>query len=187
MTTVNELWFKSSQANQQAEQAYHRLLDRYNPSIELETDTIVSRRRFQVLLDRLRACGAPYGAHTIVYRPDRSILLVRHEGVDQWVLPGGEIVGNENFREAAERELREEAGIIADYEGLAILSRVTIKTNGYDTWGVIPTFAASARSVVTKINDPDGEISAAKWFNDLPVDTRDREQLRTWREQQYDH
>lgn len=182
MTRIDELWYRASEASQQAEQAYHRLSEEYGPSLECDHHRRVSRPRFRTLLDRVRRAGAPYGAHTVVYRSSGELLLVRHEGVDLWVLPGGGVEHGERFREAATRELHEEAGIEADYEGLGILTRVTISCEEYETWGVLPVFAARAETTDPTVEDPDGEISAARWFADLPKDTRDREDLLAWRE-----
>lgn len=182
MTTFDDLWYTATEASQRAEQAYHQLSRRYEASLEFERRRGVSRSRFRTLSERIRLSGAPYGAHTIVYRPDGELLLVRHEGVDMWVLPGGEIQPGEEFREAARRELDEEAGVEATYEGLAILDRIAITCGEHETWGVLPVFAARAETTETAIDDPDGEISRAGWFADPPQDTRDREELLAWRE-----
>lgn len=182
MTTFDDLWYEATEASQRAEQAYHQLSRRYDASLEFERRRGVSRSRFRTLSERIRRSGAPYGAHTIVYRPDGDLLLVRHEGVDMWVLPGGEIQPGEEFREAARRELGEEAGVEASYEGLAILTRVSIACDEHETWGVLPVFAARALTTETHVADPDDEISAARWFSDLPPDTRDRNQLLEWRD-----
>lgn len=182
MTTFDDLWYEATEASQRAEQAHHRLSRRYEATLEFERRRGVSRSRFRTLSKRIRRSGAPYGAHTIVYRPDGDLLLVRHEGVDMWVLPGGEIQPEEEFREAAERELSEEAGVEASYDGLAILNRISIVCSEHEMWGVLPIFAARAETTEPAIDDPDGEISAARWFAELPPDTRDREQLLAWRE-----
>jgi 8-oxo-dGTP pyrophosphatase MutT (NUDIX family) len=185
MTTVDDLWFLADEADQQANQTYHRLTDRYDEYMEFETTKRVSRRRFRIVADRIQDNGAPYGAHTLAYRHDGSIVLVRHEGVDLWVLPGGETQNTESFRMAAERELDEEAGIDARYEGLGMLVRVDFYTDRHSTWGVLPIFEAQASPQPLTVDDPDGEISDAQWFDALPPDTRDREQLQTWREQRF--
>jgi 8-oxo-dGTP diphosphatase len=182
MTSFDDLWYQATEANQRAERAYHRLRRRHESFLEFERRRGVSRSRFRTLSDRIRQSGAPYGAHTIVYRPSGELLLVRHEGVDLWVLPGGEPEAEEGFREAAERELHEEAGVEASYEGLGVLTRVTIACDDHEIWGVLPVFAARAESVDPVVDDPDGEISAARWFAELPADTRDRDQLLAWRE-----
>ncbi|MEF8843455.1 MAG: NUDIX domain-containing protein [Haloarculaceae archaeon] len=187
MTALGNLWYLAERASQQAERVYHELLDHHDEGhYETTNRKHVSRRRFRVLAGRIRETGAPYGAHTAVYRPSGELLLVRHEGVDLWVLPGGSLDGHETFREAAERELAEEAGIEASYEGLGMLSRVEIRSTDYHTWGVLPVYAARAETTDPEVSDPDDEISEARWFEDPPADTRDREDLLAWRERYLD-
>lgn len=182
MTTLGDLWFLADEADQRAAQAYHALTTDYDATLERSHHQRVSRERFRTLAERIRATGAPYGAHTIVYRSSGELLLCRHEGAGLWVLPGGGIDSGESFRETAERELAEEAGIEAQYEGLAIATRVEVRCDDHRTWGVLPVFAAAAETTEPSIADPDDEISAAEWFADLPPDTRDREDLIAWRE-----
>ncbi|MFB6301131.1 MAG: NUDIX hydrolase [Halobacteriales archaeon] len=181
MTSVNHLWYLGHQAAQRSEQIYHRLDDRYDGYMEPTHHRSVSRRRFETLTNRILESGVPYGAHTLVYRPTGELLLVRHEGVDQWVLPGGGIRHGETYRDAAERELHEEAGVEASFDGLAMLTRVEIHCEDTDCWGVVPIFEAKARSDDLEVADPDDEISAADWFRRLPDDTRDRKDLQAWR------
>jgi 8-oxo-dGTP diphosphatase len=180
MTTVDGLWFLADEAEQRAEQAYHRTIDSYDGTfLERTYEKYVSRDRFRTLANRIRHSGTPYGAHTLVHRENGELLLVRHEGVDLWVLPGGGVDGSESLRETAERELEEEAGIEAAYRGLAMLNRVELRCQGCTTWGVLPIFRAVAETTTTAVADPDEEISAARWFDPgrLPEDTRDREDL----------
>ncbi len=182
MTTVDDLWILADEAAQQAARTHDRLSTGHGTLVEFETTKRVSRRRFRTVAERIRGNGAPYGAHTLVTRGDGALLLVRHEAVGLWVLPGGETDGEESFRAAAERELREEAGIDATCDGLGMLGRVTFHADNYSTWGVLPLFEATAGSDDLSVEDPDGEITDARWFNELPPDTRDREHLQTWRE-----
>jgi 8-oxo-dGTP diphosphatase len=180
VTAVDGLWFLADQAEQRAERAYHRVLESYDADcLERTYRKHVSRDRFRTLADRIRQNGTPYGAHTLVHRETGELLLVRHEGVGLWVLPGGGIDGAETFRETAERELEEEAGIEAAYRGLAMLNRVEISCRGHSTWGVLPVFHAIAKTTAPTVSDPDEEISAARWFDPsrLPEDTRDRDDL----------
>ena len=180
MTTVDSLWYLADEADQCAAQAYHRVSEAHSGTpIEKTYEKRVSRPRFRTLAERIRASGAPYGAHTLVYRRSGELLLVRHEGVDLWVLPGGGVDESESFHEAAARELDEEAGVAAEYQGLAMLNRIDIRCDSYRTWGVLPVFCARAETIETTISDPDGEISAARWFRpeSLPDDTRDREDV----------
>ena len=179
--TVDQLWYRADRAIQQAEQAYHRLASSHDAFVEREQHRSVSRRRFRVLTERVERTGSPFGAHTIVYRESGAVLLVRHDGVDLWVLPGGEVQETESFREAAARELQEEAGIEAAYDGLAILTRVQFTWEDHEAWGVMPIFEARALETETTVDDPDGEISEAAWFAELPEDTRDRGWIEEWR------
>ena len=181
MRGFDEVRFLADEARRVAEREAHRLGREHDDFLSFERTRRVSRRRFRTLAERVKRSGAPYGAHTIVHRADGDLLLVRHEGVDRWVLPGGGVQDGETFREAAARELAEEAGVDVDYEGLAIRTRVDIVCDDYRTWGTLPVFAAVAVTEEPEVCDPDGEISEARWFSTLPSDTRDRSHLRAWR------
>ncbi len=183
MTTLDDLWFLADEADRQAERARHQLRERYDNYLGWERTRPVSRPRFRTLAERIKTSGAPFGAHTIVYRDSGELLLCRHDAVDRWVLPGGEVAPDETFREAAERELAEEGGVEVSYEGLAVCNRIELVCTGgeYRTWGVLPVFAARAETTVPEVTDPDGEISVARWFDELPRDTRDRSDLVAWR------
>ncbi|PSQ44795.1 NUDIX hydrolase [Halobacteriales archaeon SW_6_65_15] len=187
MTTVDDLWYLATQAEQQAEQVHHRLTDAHEEFLERTHSRRVSRSRFRTLAERICETGAPYGAHSVVYRPSGELLLVWHAGVDMWVVPGGEPDSGESFREAAARELAEEAGVEpgaeVTYDGLAMSVRVELRCDDHATWGLLPLFEAGAEPTVTPTtDDPDGEITDARWFDDLPENTRDREDLLAWRE-----
>ncbi|WP_435332954.1 NUDIX domain-containing protein [Haloarchaeobius sp. TZWWS8] len=184
MTRVDDLWYLAREANQRGEQAYHELADQHDGMVETTRTRYVSRRRFQTLAERTNRTGAPYGAHTIVYRESGEILLVRHEGVDLWVLPGGGVEPDESYAEAARRELEEEAGVEVSYDGLAILTRLRIVSGDQSMTGVLPVYAAHAETTEPEVADPDGEISAARWFAELPEDTRDRKDLQSWRDRE---
>ncbi|WP_340101594.1 NUDIX hydrolase [Salinibaculum salinum] len=188
MTSVDDLWYLANQADQQAEQTHHDLQDRYNDFLTFETTKYVPRSRFRTVAGRIRENGAPYGAHTLVTRPSGELLLVRHDGVDMWVLPGGETESSETFRQGAERELREEAGITAEYDGMGLLGSIQFVSGDHSTWGVLPIFEATIDATAGQptVEDPDDEISAARWFDDLPEDTRDRAQLERWRDRRLD-
>lgn len=186
MTTVDDLWYLGDVARQAAEQTYHDVADRHEEFIECTRERRVSRPRFRTVAERIRDNGLPYGAHSITYRESGELLLVRHGDVGMWVLPGGETDGDESFREAARRELREEASVEAAFEGLALLARVEFRCDDHHTWGVLPIYQARAETTDVSVNDPDGEITDARWFDELPADTRDRDLLRRWREERLD-
>lgn len=61
--------------------------------------------------------GMTLGTRTLVLRnDDAEVLLVRHAYAPGWLLPGGGVERGETLTEAAVRELREEAGIVAEEE-----------------------------------------------------------------------
>lgn len=186
MTSFDELWYHADAAAQQAEQTYHRVSEAHEDYVEFTRRRRVSRPRFRTVAERTKDNGLPYGAHVLVHREDGRLLLVRHDAVDMWVLPGGEVDGEESFRAAARRELGEEAGIDAAFDGLGMLARVEFRCDGNETWGVLPVFQGRARSTDLTVDDPDGEITDADWFDDLPEDTRDRAEIQRWRERRFD-
>ncbi len=53
------------------------------------------------------------GARVAVFDPQGSVLLVRHTYLPGWIFPGGGVEFGETTVDAAIREIREEAGIIA--------------------------------------------------------------------------
>lgn len=184
MTVVDNLWYRAEEAAQEAEQTYHRLLEGAEP-MEFTRTRTVSRPRFETITDRIRENGLPYGAHTVAHHDD-ALLLVRHAAVGKWVLPGGEVADGESFREAARRELQEEAGVEAEYRGLALLGRVQFFCNGYETWGVLPIYEGEVTAPALTVEDPDAEITDAEWFETLPADTRDRDVLTQWCDRRLD-
>jgi len=185
MTAVDNLWYLATEARQAAEQVYHRLADEHDGFVEFRTTRTVSRDRFRTVAERIEAQGLPYGAHTLAYRPSGELLLVEQAAIDTWVLPGGEVEPNESVREGARRELGEEAGIDVTYDGLGVLGEVRFRSDGHETWGVLPIFEGEAESTDPEVCDPDGEITDARWFDELPENTRDRSVLREWRRDRF--
>lgn len=185
MTAVDNLWYLATEARQEAEQVYHRLDVDHDDYLEYETTRRVSRSRFRTVAQRIEDQGLPFGAHTLAYRPTGELLLVKQAAIDRWVLPGGEVDAGENFREGARRELQEEAGIDVDYDGMGILGRVRFRCDDHETWGVLPIYEGRARSTEPTVQDPDEEVTAARWFADLPENTRDREILQRWRDRRF--
>ena len=63
--------------------------------------------------------GMTLGTRSLVIRETtQEVLLVRHGYAPGWQLPGGGVERGETLADAAVRELREEAGIVAEEEPL---------------------------------------------------------------------
>ncbi|MEM7533920.1 MAG: GFA family protein [Chloroflexota bacterium] len=58
----------------------------------------------------------PYRVFTAIIR-NESVLMVRnvHDGRDYWTLPGGRIESDESPKDAAQREVQEETGIVVEW------------------------------------------------------------------------
>jgi len=75
------------------------------------------------------------GAGCVVLNADGQILLGKRSDTGQWATPGGHVDEGESFEEAARRELREEAGLVAkDCEEI-----MSGRYRGYDTKQFIVT------------------------------------------------
>ena len=95
----------------------------------------------------------------IVYRDDGKILLVRGRFSRQkWTLPGGGVKHNENYEQAAVREVSEEIGL--KIHNLRYLG----KANSHESYAKfsVRVFVAHASDYDIKCNF---EIMESRWFN----------------------
>jgi 8-oxo-dGTP pyrophosphatase MutT (NUDIX family) len=60
--------------------------------------------------------GMTLGARVAAIDGENRVMLVRHSYAPGWILPGGGVERGETVYDAAVRELREEAGLIAEEE-----------------------------------------------------------------------
>ena len=73
---------------------------------------IASKAVLQPLYRQTR--GLTLGTRTAVFDEENRVLLVRHSYGPGWLLPGGGVERGETIFHSAAREIREEAGIIAE-------------------------------------------------------------------------
>jgi len=90
---------------------------------------------------------------TVICRRNDEILYVRKPKA-RWTLPGGKVEANESPAQAAERELREETGLIL--EDLSYVTRFEGAEVLHHVFEVSVTFMATP--------SPKNEIAACKWF-----------------------
>ena len=75
---------------------------------------IVSKVVLQPIYRQTR--GFTLGTRTAVFDQKNRVLLVQHSYGPGWLLPGGGVERGETIFDSAKREIREEAGIIAEEE-----------------------------------------------------------------------
>ena len=107
------------------------------------------------------------GARVAVFDENNRVLLVRHTYQDGWIFPGGGVEFGETARDAAIREIKEEAGIIAasEPELFGIYSNHASFPGDHLVFYVVRDFHREPWR-------PDSEIAAAEFFDAarLPVD-----------------
>lgn len=79
-------------------------------------------------------------AGTCAYRPDGAVLLTQRAASKDfpltWEFPAGNALTGESSREAAVRELAEEAGLVVDMEDLALVGRFVDSAALFDVYVV---------------------------------------------------
>jgi len=116
-------------------------------------------------------------AYFVLWDEEASkILLVDHKKAQLWLPPGGHVEPDEDPRETARRECREELGIDADFiidEPLFITQTVTVGlTAGHTDVSLWYLLRGSATHHYAFDTD---EFEAIKWFNinDIPFEQSD--------------
>ena len=115
-----------------------------------------------------QTCGMTLGTRTVVLRnADSEVLLVRHVYAPGWLLPGGGVERGEALADAALRELREEAAIVAEEEPRfhGIFLNDALFRGDHVACFVVRRFRQEAFT-------PNAEIAEARFFavSDLPGD-----------------
>jgi ADP-ribose pyrophosphatase YjhB (NUDIX family) len=110
----------------------------------------------------------------IVVNESGKILLVKNvlSLRNEWTLPGGGVARGESYAETAQRELREETGILASLDSFELIATLEPANSGLQY--VAPILKTECRSLslpATLYNTR--EIADAGWFDPekLPEDT----------------
>mgnify|MGYP000604422073 CR=1 FL=1 len=110
----------------------------------------------------------------LVFNESGKILLVKNvlSLRNEWTLPGGGVARGESYTETAQRELREETGILASLDSFELLATLEPAHSGLQY--VAPLLKTECRSLslpATLYNTR--EIADAGWFDPkkLPDDT----------------
>ncbi|MFB6195173.1 MAG: NUDIX hydrolase [Haloplanus sp.] len=116
--------------------------------------------------------GVNGGAGIWVTNDGGQVLLVRDEGDEGWVDPGGKREAGESFEEAARRETREETGIDCEITGL-LAAHVTELVDETDPdrptlYSLIAVFTGRPRDEEATPRPREGEIAAVDWFDAPP-------------------
>ncbi|MGB8312987.1 MAG: NUDIX domain-containing protein [Aestuariivirga sp.] len=121
---------------------------------------VVSKAALQPLYRQTR--GLTLGTRTAVFDSENRVLLVRHSYGPGWFLPGGGVERGETIFHSAMREVREEAGIIAEEE--PVLRGICLNDGQFPGDHVA---VLTLRRFSCEPWKPGLEISAAQFF---PVD-----------------
>jgi 8-oxo-dGTP diphosphatase len=121
-------------------------------------------------VDRFRA-GTVGGAGAWVTDDDGRVLLVRETAGGAWSEPSGKQEPGESLAETARREVREETGIEAALDGVA-LAQVVTEAPDVGTWSplvrLVVVFAASHEGGSPAAAAD--EVATARWFRERPED-----------------
>ena len=118
--------------------------------------------------------GMDFGVRVAAVIPrDGALLLVRHEKPNRppyWVLPGGRLEPGESIPECAVREVAEETGLKASFDGVLYVSE--FHREGRHTVDVTVRVTASGEAQLG--HDPEVEPDAAPTLKELRwVETRE--------------
>jgi 8-oxo-dGTP pyrophosphatase MutT (NUDIX family) len=130
--------------------------------------------------------GTGLTAAARVRDPDGRIALIQNRWSDGWILPGGAVEPSEDPVRAARREVREETGLRPVIsEPLVVFDQIYVAENDGQEWFTAEyvVYAASADGEipdVARLGVSEGEITAARWFGEIPDNLHDGDLLRPY-------
>lgn len=133
--------------------------------------SFLPKRWTKRLIQSASLLRSPYtlGVRVIVEDDQSRVLLVRHSYLPGWYLPGGGVDGGETLEQAARREIREEAGIVASGPPELLNIYLNQEATGRDHVGL---FRVGTWSEADTYLRPNAEIVEARFFtlDGLPTD-----------------
>ncbi len=143
----------------------HAATDGTFPVRELQWE--LSPSDHDTLRDRFETDAAG-GAGVWITRSD-AVLLVRHENESAWSDPGGKREAGESFREAAHREVAEEAGVEVRLDGVLEVHAVShVAPDRPRIVSPIVVFEGTHVGGQPAPRETD-RVAAARWFTEHPT------------------
>lgn len=129
----------------------------------------LNKARFYVEPDVIKADVA-----SVAVVHDDKILMMQRRDNSRWTLPGGHLDDGEDPSEGAKRELKEEAGIIANKVRSLGSEKLTSFTDKKMTIHAF-IYEPKQKPTFNSKNDPDQEAGVHKWVSikDFPQDIKD--------------
>nr|WP_320012749.1 NUDIX domain-containing protein [uncultured Desulfobulbus sp.] len=112
---------------------------------------------------------ARLASRVILIGPEKKVLYLRAEEPKSkrifWIMPGGGLDRGESFEEAAERELREEAGCRLDLGPCVWVRHHRHEWNGKSAYQYERFFVAHTQDVTMSPEEQDSYISGHRWWS----------------------
>ena len=153
-------------------------LERTFGSIDIvEDEWSLSTDRYDTTVDRFEA-GTVGGAGAWIRNDDGEVLLVQQEDGDNeqdvWSDPGGKQEPGETLPETALREVREEAGIVAQLDGVGFAEIIDVSDRERNARPPLVRLIVvfTAEYVEGTPTPADGEITDVRWWSKKPDELR---------------
>lgn len=149
-------------------EALDRLESEYGEFEVVEKTWEQAPETYEFTVDRFEA-GTLGGAGVWLTNGDGEVLLVRHEGEDEWSDPGGKHEPDESIEEAARREVWEETAVECELTGVRqahVIEHRDEESARPPIVRLIAIFDGEYRSGTP--TPEEGKISAVRWWDERP-------------------